>query len=198
MSDDRAAIDAGMRALRAGLDSIEPSIEADAAVELAKRGGERGPNRRRARAYTGAGWLRRASGVLGTLLPPRRLRWAVPGFAGVSLAAIGVAYAATRPPEPLPAIVRIGEGPPRGTAVAGPVVETGGPARDRADGGFEAPVDPRADGDAPTLASRDRTRPDQGESGFAITAPDSGRVAVFQTSNPKIRVVWFYGDASED
>jgi hypothetical protein len=33
---------------------------------------------------------------------------------------------------------------------------------------------------------------------FSITAPDSGRVAVFQTSNPKIRVVWFYDESSGD
>ncbi|MDH3732977.1 MAG: hypothetical protein OEU54_05560 [Gemmatimonadota bacterium] len=34
---------------------------------------------------------------------------------------------------------------------------------------------------------------------FSIDAPEGGQVAVFQTSNPKIRVVWFYGESeSED
>jgi hypothetical protein len=33
---------------------------------------------------------------------------------------------------------------------------------------------------------------------FSISAPDSGRVAVFQTSNPKIRVVWFYDEGSDE
>jgi hypothetical protein len=33
---------------------------------------------------------------------------------------------------------------------------------------------------------------------FSINAPEGGQVAVFQTSNPKIRVVWFYGDEGSD
>jgi anti-sigma factor RsiW len=33
---------------------------------------------------------------------------------------------------------------------------------------------------------------------FSISTPDSGRVAVFQTSNPKIRVVWFYDEGSDE
>lgn len=33
---------------------------------------------------------------------------------------------------------------------------------------------------------------------FSINAPEDGQVAVFQTSNPKIRVVWFYGDEGTD
>ncbi|MDX1393689.1 MAG: hypothetical protein R3195_04840 [Gemmatimonadota bacterium] len=202
MSDERAAIEAGLRALRAGLDSIEPSIEAEAAVELAARGAEPARGTRRARAHTGGGWFRRASGVLGALLPPRRLRWALPSFAGVALAAIGVSYVATRPPEPLPTIVRIGEGPPRGTTTARRVVEVPARGLERTDAALSlpsgAPVYARRDGAGQALASRDGARPDEDDGGFAITAPDSGRVAVFQTSNPRIRVVWFYGDASED
>lgn len=33
---------------------------------------------------------------------------------------------------------------------------------------------------------------------FSIDAPEDGQVAVFQTSNPKIRVVWFYGEEGSD
>jgi hypothetical protein len=33
---------------------------------------------------------------------------------------------------------------------------------------------------------------------FSINAPEGGQVAVFQTSNPKIRVVWFYDEEESD
>jgi len=50
---------------------------------------------------------------------------------------------------------------------------------------------PGPEASAPPGAARE-------EPEFSIEAPSEGHVVVFQTRNPKIRVVWFYDDAGPD
>lgn len=99
----------------------------------------------------------------------RTLRWGVPTLVGAGLAV--TIWLGTGPdPAPLPAVVRVAT-----DAGAGEPAAAAGPTEAR------------------TVAELD------GEPVFSIDAPAAGQVAVFQTSNPKIRVVWFYEEGeSED
>lgn len=163
------------------LDAVRPPFGADAAVKLAKS---------------------RSAGPTIRVGPRRRaLRWAIPLFAGGPIVA-ALLLAARPSPPPLPTIVRIAE--IQRIAEVERTVEARRTAVGRNAASAAAP-ETGSDGAPPPyrVERRDQT-PRPGEdaarlASFSIDAPPSGKVAVFQTSNPRIRVVWFYDEeGSED
>ena len=171
-------------ALGRALDALRPPFDTDMAVSLAvprsseaaAGGADVGAPDGTARQTLGA-WPRR-----------RVLRWAVPVFAGGPIVA-ALLFAARPTPPPLPTIVRIAD-LQRTAEVRRPSAAVGLPRNDDPRSPAEVDERPAASGsseDGARLAS------------FSIDAPESGQVAVFQTRNPRIRVVWFYDEeGSED